>query len=262
MKKLLAIGGLLFFASCQEEDSEPVYNVHEDVYVTQMTETEGGTNATHTYIYDGNKLLTDTDSQGYEREYTYVNDLLVKEEVYLGEELVEYTILSYTYDKKLAQSIHITPNGNGTWYGFKNRFTYTTDTEIIVAQYEGNEEGQYDPVASGTLTYTRGNITSYTLTPVDEDEDDDIEPTPVVTTLTYNSNKAPFKNMFCYEALCLAHLEGGPNNIASVSVTEIVEGEEGPEEQVTTFTYSYQEGANGYPTQQTRDDGTSKQYTY
>jgi hypothetical protein len=264
MKKLLAITGIFLLLSCQDDSDETVYNTHEDVYVTQMTQTEGGTSATHTYTYDGNKLLTDTDTQGYERQYSYVNDLLTLEEVYLNAELVEYTIFSYTFDKKLAQAIHITSNGDGTWYGFKNRFVYTDDNNLTIAQYDGDEDGQYNALTTGTLTYSEGNIATYSLTPIDEDEDedDDIEPTPVVTTLTYTNSKAPFKNVFCYEALCLAHLEGGPNTVASVTVTEIIEGEDGPEEQNTTVTYTYQEGANGYPAQQTGDNGTSKQFTY
>lgn len=254
MKKIFAIAGLLLFASCQEDDStQPVYNVHEDVYVSQMIENNGGT-VTHTYTYDGNLLLTDTDTQGYERQYSYVNDLLVQEDVYLNGELDEYTIFSYTFDKKLAQSIHITSNGDGTWYGFKNRFTYKNDGTLTIAQFEGDEEGQYTPVASGTLTYTNGNITSYTLTPHDEDEDDDLEPTPVVTAITYTGGKAPFKNIFGYEAMCLAQLQGGPNTIASVTI--------GEGEGSTTVNYTYQEDVNGYPAQESRDNGINRQFTY
>ncbi len=262
MKKVFAIAGLLLFFSCQEDETQPVYNVHEEVYVTQMAETEGGVSATHTYTYDGNKLLTDTDTQGYLRQYSYENDLLIKEEVYLSETLTEYTIFSYTADKKLGQSIHITANGDGTWNGFKNRFRYQDDGSLIIAQYQGNEQGQYEAVATGTLTYTKGNITSYSLTPVDEDPDDEIYPTPVITNITYTAYKAPFKNVFCYDALCLAHLEGGTNTVASVSVTQTVEGDNGPEEQTNTITYSYQDGNGGYPSQQTGDNGTARQFTY
>ncbi|KOS07834.1 hypothetical protein AM493_18565 [Flavobacterium akiainvivens] len=263
MKKLFAIAGLVLFAACQEDDAvEPVYNIPEDVYVTQMTETLGGTNITHTYTYDGNRLLTDTDSQGYVREYSYVNGLLVQEDVYLNSELAEYTIFSYTFNKKLAQAIHITSNGDGTWSGLKTTYDRNTDGTISLEQYQGDEIGQYDFIKEGTLTLTNGNVTAVSLTNEDEDEEDEIIPFPVVTTITYNGSKAPFKNVFSYEGLYLAQLQGGPNTIASVTTVITTQGENGPEETGTTITYTYQEGANGYPAQESHSNGVARQYIY
>jgi hypothetical protein len=267
MKKLFAFTAVLLvsmFASCTDEDVAPVITT-EEVYVTQMVENNGGAVTTYTYTYDGNKLMSVTDTQGFERQYSYVNDLLVKEEVYLNGELTEYTILSYKANKMLAQATHITDNGDGTWSGIRTALDHNNDGTIGTLIYQGNEEGQYDFIASGMLTYSGGNITSYSLTAEDEDDEDDIEPLPVVTVFAYDTGKAPFKNIFGYEGLLvLAKLEGGINTLASAETTVIIPAtEEGgqDEEVITTVNHTYQYNENSYPTQETTGNIT-RQYTY
>ncbi|MES2485538.1 MAG: hypothetical protein V4581_06265 [Bacteroidota bacterium] len=268
MKKLLTLWALLFallLASCDDNDVAVVEYPTEEVYVSQMTETAGGVSTTYTYVYEGNKITSVTDTQGGERVYRYVNDLLTREDIYLNDILTEYTVFGYKANKKLAQATHIISNGDGTWTGIRMAFTYNTDDTLTTTLYQGNQNGQYDFIAAGIVTYTDGNITGYSQTPEDEDDTDEIVPNPVVTVLAYNSEKAPFKNVFGYDALCLAGLEGGVNVLASSITTVIVpateEGEE-DEEIVTAVNYTYQYNENGYPTQQTSDNGITRMYTY
>jgi len=265
MKKLLTLWILLFtvlLASCDDTDVAEVTYPTEEVYVSQMTETALGVTTTYSYNYEGNKLTSVT-APGYERLYTYVNDLLVREEIRVNGVVYSYTVFSYTADKALAQTINISDNGDGTWAGFKRRYARNTDGTLTVASYRGNETGQYDFVATVTLTYTNGTITKGVLLLEDVDVDDDVEPLPYITTLGYDNGKAPFKNIFGYEGLVLAKLNGGVNNLVSVENKSTIINDEGiEEEQVTsteTYTYTYNE--NNYPLTET-GNGISRQYTY
>jgi len=268
MKNLLKIWGLLLaflLVSCDDNDVAVVEYPTEEVYVSQMTETAGGVSTTYTYVYEGNKITSVTDTQGGERVYSYVNDLLTREDIYLNDILTEYTIFGYKANKKLAQATHITSNGDGTWTGIRMAFAYNTDDTLTTTLYQGNQNGQYDFIASGIVTYTDGNITGYSQTPEDEDDTDEIVPDPVVTVMGYDAQKAPFKNIFGYEGIVLAHLEGGVNTLASSKTTVIVPATEEGEEDgavVTTTNYTYQYNEKGYPSQQTSDSGITRVYTY
>jgi hypothetical protein len=265
MKKLLTTAAFAFvlLTSCTDEDAAPTTPVTEDVFVTQLTETIGGATNVYAYSYDGNKILSAIGQGGVEVLYTYTNGFMVREDRMVNGVATEYFIYTYTIDSKLAQAIHVANNDLGVLAGKKTRYFYNNDGTIGTLVHTGTPTAQNTLLGSGTVTMVNNNIASYSFV---YDDDDTIAENNIseVKTMTYSNGKAAMRNVFAYDALCLARLEGGVNTLASVETKVVIPATEVGEEDdetVTTVSYTYQYNENNYPTSQTGGN-VSRQYTY
>ncbi|MHA3787653.1 hypothetical protein ACX0HA_05530 [Flavobacterium hauense] len=233
MKKVLAMAAIALFmmTSCSDDSSDATNNGNDTVLVKKMIETISGESTTYTLTYDGNKLLSLVSDNDTHTDFTYANDLLVKEESFNGTETYYKLLYQYDSNKKLTSSIEFSLYMD-TIYATKNVYTYNSNGTITVTVYTGDENAQTDLDGTGIVTLINGNITKYIFTPTESSAE--------ITTSTFDTKNSPFKNVFAEDVMTLAVLEGGNNNILTNNRGD---GQ--------SFRYEYIYNDAGYPTKET-----------
>lgn len=205
MKKVLftlAIG-LATLTSCESDSDSNNSNSNEVVLITQSVDTYAdGSTTTVNYTYDGNKLVGTDASDGYEDTYTYTGGLLTKiEDTHGAPDEVDVSVLEYDSSDRLIKE---TVNYDDGLEVVVNTFVYNTDG--TVTKNHGSED------VTSVYTIVSGNLTKTVYTDSNAGESS-------VTTVTYDNNNQPFKNIANADTFLLLGYSAFTNNQLSVTVT-------------------------------------------
>lgn len=144
MRKLyyLCVVVTLLLCSCSGDDgaSGSGYSI-DGTKLRRTISTLGGTVVTGETIYDGNKIISTTSSDGTSFHYTYTGNLITKMEFYRDGNIEDTTVLNYNNDKLTG---YTSLRGDA---GYRVAYTYNNDGTISIAAYTGdltNQNNQTD----------------------------------------------------------------------------------------------------------------------
>jgi YD repeat-containing protein len=210
MKKILLFITMAALAtSCSDDlnSGNPGGGSDSYVLVKKQVETAAdGSSITTNYSYDANKLTSVTHSNGTNEAYTYFENYITEIRHYENGGLIEKEVFTYSTSGLTGYVSYLydlaNPANNNA---VKYEYIYNGGT-ITVNKYTGDQSSQ--TVAAGTVTLTvtsNGNITQYHSG---------------TTTIDYNFdlNSSPVREIAGYQAVVLAALEGGANNITTKRV--------------------------------------------
>ena len=146
------------------------------------TQDDSGENYIINYIYDGNKLIGYNESDSFNASYTYENDVVIREDGYIGDLHEYYAIYEYDTNNRLIQTtIYFLLGGNNA---LRNEFTYLSNNEISTKSYSGDHTAQNNFSHETIDTYINGNWTKRRFV---EDGNEFI--------YNYDNKNGAFKNM-------------------------------------------------------------------
>lgn len=232
MKKILCLFGALTFGltSCSsDEDSSGSPSSDLVLLKKTITTDSDGEKVTTIYKYDGNKIVSITDSEGeFNRYFTYTGDLITKIEYKLPDGTVDQ-INRYEYDlnNRLVTFVRVEPLDD---WGNKEVYTYNTDGTITAQNYNGDSKSQtyFDGVT--TIKFVNGEVS-------------EIIPDGNWTghhKYTYDTKQNPLKNVLGFDKL--AFEDGGADGVNHNILTD-KDVEENDLWENSTYTYN----ENGYP---------------
>jgi hypothetical protein len=243
MKKLLCLFGaaLLVLTSCSKDDDNSSDST-ASILLKKMVYVSTGETYTREFIYNGNKIVSETDNDGYKKSYSYTGDVITKV-VEIDENGDIDTTTEYAYTNgKLTSEISLEP---GDDYKYKTKYIHNNDgtisfNEFRVSVTTGVEE-EYGYV--GVYAFKNGNLVK---------EERSYYGSESASTYEFDTKNNPLKNVLGYILL----LDENP------SVNNIVKRTSGSE--ITTNAYTYD--ANGFPIERKSfingaSDGTST-FTY
>jgi len=254
MKNILLLLIAVTAFSCSEDDSAIVTNPEptpagDVVLLRKKISTNNQNVYTSIFNYDGNKLMSIVNSDGYKYNYTYQNGKLAMQQIVDAEGVIE-TTSTYTYTGDKLSEYRSVTSFEDTNFGNKVIYTYNEDSTISTKYYDLTNNGNTETLKhNGLYTLTNGNITSYIRTLVGTGR-------TYVLNFTYDNKNNPDKNKFSNMVETLTWGSGGNNNILSISditgspITD----------HTTTYTYTY--NSDNYPITQTNAAGNVTQFFY
>lgn len=234
MKKFLCLVGTLtlLLTSCSSDNSAPDISIDTTTKPTKMFFLQPDNTPIYVtdMLYDGNKLVSGTDDDGYAIKYTYTGNVISKIEQYEpGNVLTLTTELLYS-NGKLTTQIERQPNK--TSY-FETKYTYSNDGVI---SYEGREVNSNNiAVSMGKFTYKDGNVVkkeTYYQGKID-----------AVYSYEYDTKNNPQRNILGFNLLINWPTTSSVNNL--VKYREVLNAEFD-----NSYTYTYNE--NNFPIEQKR----------
>ncbi|MEL0649847.1 hypothetical protein V6246_00350 [Algibacter sp. TI.3.09] len=234
-KQILLFTLCITFFACSSESSnsdeeETTDNtlVKKIVYYDEFTET---------FNYDGNKLNSITDNDGYETKITYSDNKVTRIDNYEDNELLEYFTVSYNSEGKLTSYINYLFDIDGNDIAYNQILTYNNDNTVDVEVLRGNFSSQTEPMGTTTYTISNSNITKLSYDDITDNE-----------TYEFDNKKGVFNNILGFEVINFININsefgfeiyGGSNN-----VTKITDEQDGWPTSSERFEYTYNE--NGYP---------------
>lgn len=226
MKKIFALAATALFimTSCSSDDAQPTNPGTNNALLKKTVETfEDGSTFTTNYNYNGNKIVSVTDSEGNIVNFTYTGDLITEVKYYEGQTLFQRDVLEYDNNGKLTTSTMYLLTQNSASKGV---YTHNSNGTITINNFYGDLESQTEPSGVDVLTVVNNNITNMTG--------------GLTASWTFTNTIDPLSNITGYMGWMLANGEGGVNNLASYNY----QFSEGPAE-IGTITYTY--NSNNYP---------------
>ncbi|MGC4040295.1 MAG: hypothetical protein QM710_05795 [Flavobacterium sp.] len=231
MKKifLFASAFALVLTSCSSSDGDGSSSA-DGLLPKRVTDvsTLDGTLVTD-IVYNGNKLVSATDSDGVIEQYTYSGDKITTVKHYFEDFLEQQD--NYTYDSqgRVTQYQRIDFDGE---IGNRETFTYNANGTVSTIQYTGDETTQ-------TVINSRG-IIYFTNNEVSKIEAYEADGTTLVRTVlyTYDAKNNPFKNITGFNAI--SYTDGDAGGILHNLATMTIDG--------ATFTNTMTYNSSDYPT--------------
>ncbi|MBC8754410.1 hypothetical protein H2O64_06985 [Kordia sp. YSTF-M3] len=227
--KLLAIL-FIFCLSCStdsnnEEDmndpTDPTPNTTALLKRT-VSQDDSGDDYIVNYTYNGNKLVSFNESDTFNATYTYSNDLLVREDAYIGSVQESYTILEYDTNNVLTQyTVYFTGGSNSA---IRNEISYLPNNQISTKSYSGDFTTQTVYNYENIDTFSNGNWTKRYFVDYGDEE-----------VYIYDTKNGTFKNMHQGD---IFQLLGEPGQGSTNNPTDFDTGE-------TRLEYTY--NTNDYP---------------
>ncbi|TPG38157.1 hypothetical protein [Flavobacterium pectinovorum] len=235
MKNLLLLFGTLtlVFTSCSSNDSLTDSNTETAFKLTKIVHLTPDYSVMYfTDIkYDGNKIVSSTDNNGYVAKYTYTGELITKVEEFQSFTVLE-NIREYTYlNGKMSIEIQRMPNE--TKY-LEIKYTHNTDGTIAYDRREINSASGKIITSSGKYAYKNGNIIKNEI--MNKGQVD------IVFEYEYDTKKNPLSNILGLNLLLNGPLSASLNNMIKMSNASTA--------QQRTFLYSYYN--NDFPSEQKR----------
>ncbi len=248
MKKTIRIVScicLLVLNSCSSSDSSSTPTSESDVLVTKIIEhfANDGTTLTTDYTYNGKKVVSTLDSDGYHESFTYTGDLITSIRWYDDTDTL-ITLETFTYNSSNQMTLYVL-NDYSTDQGRKEVFVHNSNNTVSYTVYNGDNSTQTNLLATGTFFVTNGEVTKIETT----------IPAPFSSTsttiYTYDTKNNPFKNTTGYDKMNYVNEEaiGVTRNI----LTDHFTNSSGSDNLYTT-TFSYN-GLN-FPITATEIEGT------
>ncbi|MCC9064154.1 hypothetical protein [Flavobacterium piscisymbiosum] len=233
MKKLLYLfaASLLVFTSCSNDDnnsSDPA----SSILVKKITEYENSLPVSRDVLYNGNKIVSITETDGSQTKFTYNGNQIVKIEEFDEDGLSEGPI-EYGYTNGLMTSY---VKKYDDLYNHKTKYIHNNDGTVSYEQFKVNistgDEEKYGQ--TGKLTFKDGNLIK---------AERSYDQFGSVEIYEYDTQNNPFKNVAGYNLLL--DEEPTTNNVIKRTETS------GSGNNVYTYEtiYSYKYDANNYPTE-------------
>lgn len=247
MKKIfLCIVVALIAISCSSDSSSNTAST-SSVLVKKMVQTDvdGNLVSTNIYTYNGNKINTIT-SDDFLYKYFYTGNLIVKEEIYIANNLA--FVLDFDYDTQ-NRLVQYRREAIGPGQIFRYVYQYNNDNTLSVDQYFTYETGsEVEETPAKYYLNAQGEI---------EKIEEYSGATTLTTTFSYDQKNNPFKNVIGMDKLLI------PGGFYS-NVTHRVHTGYPPEILDQTFEYTY--NADDFPVTGRRTIGTNQvanfQYFY
>lgn len=231
MKNMFCLGVVLslFFASCSSSDDSSVTN-EDDVLLMKTIETypDDGSTVTTNYSYNGMKMASLSDSDGFREVYNYTGDLITNVKFYddtntlIAEE-------DYNYNGSEQLTIYVLKNYE-SGQGRKETFIHNANNTISYSLYGGDTTTQTNLSETGTITFTDGELISVNIS-----HSSGITYT-ATRTYSYDAKNNPFKNVVGFDKISFINEEAF--GIAHNIVTEQYSSSLSTNESFTT-TYTY-----------------------
>lgn len=231
MKKLfyllIIIGGL--FSSCSSDDSssaEPVLSIN-GTKLRRAIGNFGGNVVTTESIYDGNRLLRTTSTDGTSFNYTYTGDLITRLDFYRDNVLEDTTIFTYADDKLTG---YISLRGNS---GYRVAYTYNGDGTISITGFTGDSVSQNNQTDLNKKVFFQDGVVSS----IEEYKIIDGNPETFTTTYTHDDANSPTSSILGHDKLTTYDqgLANYTHNVTSITQTAT----NSPEVYVSTIDYLY-----------------------
>lgn len=223
MKKLFALAATALFimTSCSSDDStNPGTNPNLGLLKKLIETYDDGSSFTTDFNYNGNKLVSEVDSDGWETIYTYTGELVTEMKTYEDETLFQTNMFTYDPNNKLATHLMLLHTQNS---GYKSEYTHNADGTITVENFHGDLNNQTTPIGTYIVTMSNNNVT-------------EIDMGTATQTFTYTNTIDPYSLIAGNEWMAVAFAEGGGvNNMA----TWHYENTMGTVYNDATFTYTY-----------------------
>lgn len=232
MKKLLYLfaSSLLVFTSCSNNDNNSLDSA-SSILVKKITETENSLTVSSDVLYDGNKIISKTESDGFQTKFTYSGNQIVKIEEFDAKGLSKGAI-EYAYTNGLLTSY---VEKYDDLYKHKVKYVHNIDGTVSYEQFKvkistGIEEkyGQ-----TGKLTFKDGNLIKAERSYSGSDS---------VEIYEYDGKNNPLKNVTGVNLL-LDDDWANTNNV--IKETRTSGSGSNIYTDVTSFTYKYD--TNNYP---------------
>ncbi len=234
MKKTIHIVSclcLLVLSSCSSSDSSSTPATESDILVTKIIEHYANDDSTVTtdYTYNGKKLVSTLDSDGYRETFTYTGDLITSVKWYDDADTL-LTLETFTYNSSNQMTLYVL-NDYSTDHGRKEVFVHNSNNTVSYTVYNGDNTTQTNLLASGTFYVTNGEVTKIETTTS--------APSSSSSTriYTYDTKNNPFKNITGYDKMNYINEEaiGVTRNI----LTDHFTSESGSDDMyTTTITYN------------------------
>lgn len=233
MKKLLYLftASLLVFTSCSNDDDNSSDQA-SSILVKKITEYEDGLPVSRDVLYNGNKIVSITETDGSQTRFTYNGNQIVKIEKFDEDGLSEGPI-EYGYTNGLMTSY---VEKYDDLYNHKIKYIHNNDETVSYEQFKVNistgDEEKYGQ--TGKLTFKDGNLIK---------AERSFGQFNSVETYEYDTKNSPFKNIIGLNLL----LDDEPttNNVIKRSYTSVSDANTHTSETI----YSYKYDANNYPTE-------------
>jgi hypothetical protein len=248
MKKTIRIVScicLLVLNACSSSDSSTPAT-ESDILVTKTIEHYANDNSSVTtnYTYNGKKLVSTLDSDGYKEMFTYTGDLITSVKWYDDTDTL-LTLETFTYNSS-NQITQYVLNDYDTDHGRKEMYVHNSNGTVSYTVYNGDNTTQTNLLASGTFYVTNGEVTKIeTTTPAPSS-------TSSMHIYTYDTKNNPFKNILGYDKMNYTNEEaiGVSHNILTDHFTS-----NGGSDDLYTTTISYN-GLN-FPVTASEVEGTN-----
>lgn len=245
MKKIFTLAAIALFTmtSCSDDsDSDtvtgPGTSPSETVLLKKMivTDSDGMTETTN-YTYNGKKIVSESTNGEYS-EYTYEGNNITKLDIRQeGDFRITYTFTYSTNGQLIKHTYtHISPPmGPGQPSSSSTitaHYTYNADGTISYEDFVSFSDGpQNQEHEHGILTFANGNLVNKVVNRPGNQV--------IIERSAYDTKNSPFKNVTGNNALAIAELVDGPNNIINYTSNTSTPGE--PERNYsysTTYTYN------------------------
>jgi hypothetical protein len=258
MKKLLCLFAFsaVFLTSCSSSDNSSTPVTESDVLVTKTVETYANDNSTITtnYTYNGKKIVSSSDSDGFYENYTYTGDLITNVKVYDDTDtLILEEFLTYNASGQLVNYLSKDFENNT---GRKEVFVHNNNNTVSYSVYKGNNSTQTTLYETGTIYLTNGEVSQI--------ETAVLSPSYTANRVyTYDTKNNPFKNITGGDKINFINIEaiGVSRNILTDTYTSSF-----PTSEMFTTTYTY--NSLNFPLTESEIEGTdpstvvTTQYTY
>ncbi|WP_291285377.1 hypothetical protein [Flavobacterium sp.] len=251
MKKILCLFSALalVLTSCSSDDAADAsaslkpskvaysYSDAKDNYFSEMK-------------YEGNKLVTETDDDGYTIKYHYIDDLISKTEEFGTDKALQSTT-EYSYSAGKLASETVKNTGETRYY--KTKYTHNGDGSVSFAEFYINAKtgAEEEGGKIGKYTYKDGNLVKY---------ESSFYGKPNSTyTYEYDSKKNPTANVAGIKLLLGMEESASANNVVKIT------GTSSTSTFVSTFSYLYNDSNFPSEKKQFGNGGAlneTAQYTY
>jgi hypothetical protein len=258
MKKILCLFAFsaVLLTSCSSSDSSSTPLTESDVLVTKTVEHYTNDNSTITtnYTYNGKKIVSSVDTDGFTETYTYTGDLIssIKEYDDTNTLLVEET---FTYNGS-GQLVTYLLKDFDTNHWRKEVFVHNSNNTISYMVYKGDNVEQTNLTETGTIHFTNGEVSQIDFTVISLSYTG-------TRVYTYDAKNNPFKNITGGDKINFVNEEaiGVSHNILTDHYTSTF-----PTDEMYTTTYTY--NSLNFPLTASEFDGSgtapsvTTEYTY
>lgn len=258
MKKILCLFAFsaVLLTSCSSSDSSSTPLTESDVLVTKTVEHYTNDNSTITtnYTYNGKKIVSSVDTDGFTETYTYTGDLIssIKEYDDTNTLLVEET---FTYNGSGQLVTYLSKDFDND-QGRKEVFVHNANNTVSYIVYKGDNTTQTNITENGTIHFTNGEVSQIDFTVISLSYTG-------TRVYTYDSKNNPFKNITGGDKINFVNEEaiGVSHNILTDHYTSTF-----PTDEMYTTTYTY--NSLNFPLTESEFDSTgtapsvTTEYTY
>lgn len=238
MKKIMyAFSALIVVLTSCSNDENPTANPPNVLLKKKIEIYNNGSELTTDYSYDGNKLVTESSSNGTYK-YTYSGDLITGIETFnSNDDLIRAKVFTYNSEGKLSSGIDKDFMND---YAFKETYTYNSYGTATITWYYGNLTAQTQPGGwDYKYYYANGEVIKkgYLYNEA---------------TYTYDNKNNPYKNI-----TGIGNVQNSFGSVNGISQNVAINSEYGQ-----NFINEYTYNSNFYPTVETKkEDGVTVKTT-